>query len=228
MGSNFSLLITAAMLGAFLMSAIWHVLQGQPLSGVMLAWGAFGFFAPLAIPHPAASAILENVELPAIYGTATIQGPDGQRIAFTTHLARLQLYDGTGQFRRGWFAKTSGGLASVGLTTDGKIAVAAVRTRKVEFFNWDGSSAGPPQHFARRGKEASGDYLSPADYLVEGVAFERPVPASNPGLHWNTLLLFPLSHPFIAWLFVVCGLVTGNYPRLKGYLQSARGGRNTS
>jgi hypothetical protein len=136
-------------------------------------------------------------------------------------ISRLQRYDGAGQFERGWFAKTAGGLASVGLTSDNKIAVAAARTRKVEFFNWDGSSAGPPQPFTRRGNRASSDYLSPSDYLVEGVTFERPVPAANPGLRWNAILLFPLSHPFIAWIFVVCGLLTGNYPRLKEYWKTA-------
>jgi hypothetical protein len=96
-------------------------------------------------------------------------------------ISRLQRYDGAGQFERGWFAKTAGGLASVGLTSDNKIAVAAARTRKVEFFNWDGSSAGPPQPFTRRGNRASSDYLSPSDYLVEGVTFERPVPGRQSG-----------------------------------------------
>jgi hypothetical protein len=91
MGSNFSLLLAAAMLGAFLINAAWHIVHGRALSGVILALGAFGFFAPLAIPNPGASALLENVELPAIYGTATIQGADGQRIAFTTHLAPAAL-----------------------------------------------------------------------------------------------------------------------------------------
>lgn len=218
MGSNFAFLITAAMLGAFLIAATRLTFQGKPLSGVMLAAGAVGFFAPLAIlPHPAARALLENVELPAIYGTATIQGPDGQRIAFTTHLARLQLYDGAGRFKRGWFANVAGGWASLGLTSDGKIAVAGARTRKMELFNWDGSSAGPTRPFTRRGKETSGDLLLPAEYLVDGMTFAEPVPTGNPSLHWSTLLLLPLSHPFIAWLLVMCGAAAGNYPRLKDY-----------
>jgi hypothetical protein len=219
MVSNLSLLFAAAMLGAFLISAAWHIFQGRPFSGVMLAWGALGFFTPPAIA-PAASVLLENFELPAIYGTTTIQAPDGRRIAFTTHLARVQLYHRAGQFERGWFAKTAGGLAWVALTTDGKIAVAAVRTRKVEFFFWDGSSAGPPQPFTRRGKETW-----PSDYLVDGVTFDRPVPAANPGLNWNTLLLFPLSHPFIAWLFLACGLITANYPWLEERWRSAWRGK---
>jgi hypothetical protein len=200
-------------------------LSGSTDIGCHACLGSIGLLFALAIPHPAARGLLENVELPTIYGTATIQGPDGQRIAFTTHLARLQLYDGSGRFERGWFAKTAGGSAWVGLTSDGKIAVAAARTRNVEFFNRDGSSAGQPQPFTRREKAASSDYLSPSEYLVEGVTFEKPIPAGNPGLHWNTLLLFPLSHPFIAWLFVAFGLVTGNYPRLKEYWKSAWRGR---
>jgi hypothetical protein len=92
-----------------------------------------------------------------------------------------------------------------------------MRTRRVEFFNWDGSSAGPPKAFTRPLEGFRNNYLSPYEYAVEGVAFQEPVPTGNPSLSWNAIPLFPLSHPLVAWLLVICGLAASNLPRLKEY-----------
>jgi hypothetical protein len=98
---------------------------------------------------------------------------------------------------------------SIGVTTDGKIAVAAARTRRVEFFNSDGSPAGPPKPFTRESKNLMSDYLQPSEYSVEGVTFETPTAAKNPSVRWNTLLLLPLWSPVVAWFLLACAIVAG-------------------
>jgi hypothetical protein len=54
----------------------------------------------------------------------------------------------------------------------------------------------------------SGD-LQPAEYRVEGVAFEPPTVAKNPSVRWNTLLLLPLWSPVVAWFLLACAIVAG-------------------
>ena len=109
----------------------------------------------------AAGTLLQNVELPAFFQTATIVTPDGRRFAATAPLSRVQRYDTAGRFETGWFVDSGGGSLAIGLTTDGKIAVAAARTRRVEIFNADGSPAGAPMPFTKRDKSLMGDYLRP-------------------------------------------------------------------
>ena len=190
-------------LSCFLALAARHVWQGHMFSGVLIALGAVGFFAPI-VPI-AAGDRLRHVELPTFYDTVTIGGPAGRAFALTGYLSRLQRYDLAGQFEAGWFVRSSGGAVAIGVTTDGKIAVAAVRTRHVEFFNPDGSRAGPSKPFTGDFKNLMIGYLQPADYHANEVTFETPTIAKNPSMRWNTLLLFPLWHPFIAWFLLVCG-----------------------
>lgn len=130
------ILFILAGLGFSLAAAARLVWKGKLFSGVLLALGTLGWFAPLLLP--AAGNRLRHVELPAFYETATIVGPSGRTFAFTQHLSRLQRYDLAGRFEAGWFVASAGGKVAIGVTTDGKIAVAAWRPRHVEFFNPDG------------------------------------------------------------------------------------------
>jgi hypothetical protein len=129
MGSTFVVLLVLAMLAVFLGGAAWMASQGNLLPGVLFALGAFGFFGAFLLP--ATGTVLQNVELPAIFETATIVAPDGQFFAVTQPLSRVQRYDSGGRFETGWFVRSGGGRVSIGLTTDGKIAIAAARTRAV-------------------------------------------------------------------------------------------------
>src|SRR5262245_30758760 len=73
-------------LGFFLAAAAWLVWKGHMFSGVLLALGALGWFAPIILP--AAGNRLRHVELPAFNETATIVGPAGRTFALTQHLSR--------------------------------------------------------------------------------------------------------------------------------------------
>ena len=99
-----------------------------------------------------------------------------------------------------------GGTFAIGFTADGQIAVAAARTKRVEFFSPDESLAGPPRQFTCSDGLMNG-VLRPSDCRVEGVAFADPIQVRNPRAHWTTLMLFPLWDPFVAWLLVVSGMV---------------------
>ena len=188
----------------FLAMAAWLLWKGRALSGALLVLGACGWFAPFILP--AAGSRFRHVELPAFFETATIATADGRTFALTQHLSRLQRYDPAGDFELGWFVNSVGGAVSIGVTTDGKIVVAAMRTKRVEFFNPDGSSAEPSRPFTRDPKNWS-DYLQPSEFHVDGVTFETPTVAKNPGIRWNTVLLLPLWSPVVAWALLACGIL---------------------
>jgi hypothetical protein len=226
----FGLLICIAWLAAFLSMAAWLFYRGQVLSGALLALGALGFVA-VPVILTTTGTLLDGVELPAFFHATTILGPDGKRFALTSHLSRVQRYDRCGRFERGWFVNSGGGRVEIGLTTDGKIAVLAWRPRQVEIFNPDGSPAVPPKSFSTLAKVAmrrddlcpSEHHLCPSEYLIEGVALQNPTPADNPKPHWNTVLLFPLSSPLVAWLLM--GLAVFVYHRRgEGRPDAVRGG----
>jgi hypothetical protein len=147
--------------------------------------------------------------------TTSIVGPGGRTFAATIPLARIQRYDSDGRFEAGWFVDSIGGTFAIGLTADWRIAVAAARTKRVEFFN-SGGSSGPPQPFTRFDGFVNGvlrpyncwvDVLRPSNCQVDGVAFADPIQVGHPGAHWATLVLFPLWHPFVVWLLVASGMV---------------------
>jgi hypothetical protein len=210
--ASYGFILLALMLVVFLAMAARLVWKGNLISGVLLGLGAVGWFAPSMLP--AAGNWLRVVELPAFYETATVLGPEGRTFALTQHLKRLQRYDLAGDFEAGWFVDSKGGAVSIGVTTDGKIAVAAARTRRVEFFNPDGSTAGPGRPFTRESKDLMRDYLQPSEYRVEGVTFETPTAAKNPSVRWNTLLLLPLWSPFVAFLLAACGIVANMWSKI--------------
>lgn len=188
----------------FLANAVRLALRGHLLCGALVGLGALGFFGAALLPTT--GVWLRSVELPPFFETSSIVGPEGRTFTATIPLARIQRYDGNGHFETGWFVDSAGGAFSIGMTVDGRIAVAAARTKRVEFFNPDGSSVGPPRPFISSGGLTNG-VLRPSNGWIEGVAIADPIQVRNPGVHWSTLMLFPLWNPFVAWLLVVLGMV---------------------
>src|SRR5215831_18999665 len=198
------LVVPLVFLIVFSAAAVRLASRGHPVCGALIGLGAFGFLgAPLL---PATGTWLRYVELPPFFETTTIVGPGDRTFTATIPLARVQRYDSNGRFEDGWFVDSIGGIFAIGLTEDGRIAVAAARTKRVEFFNPDGSSAGPPQPFTWSGGSMNG-VLRPSNCRVEGVSFADPIQVRHPEAHWTTLVLFPLWNPFVAWLLAVLGML---------------------
>ncbi|QPF84503.1 hypothetical protein IC762_33700 [Bradyrhizobium genosp. L] len=196
-------LIPLFVLIVWLVGAVRLASRGHVLCGVLVGIGILGFVAPLFLPLT--GAWLQQIELPASFETTSILGPGDRTFTATIPTARVQRYI-DGRFETGWFVHSAGGMFSIGLTADGRIAIAAARTKQIEFFNPDGSSAGAPQSCIWSGSHNDG-VLRPSDCWVNGVVFLDPVQTGHPGMHWATLVLFPLWHPFVAWLLAGAGLL---------------------
>lgn len=188
----------------FLAFAVHLASRGDALCGALIGLGALGFFG--AVLLPATGAWLQHVELPPFFETTSIVGPGGRTFAATRPLARIQRYDSDGRFEAGWFVDTGGGPFAIGLTMDGRIAVAAGRTKRVEFFDQDGSSTRPSQPFTCSSGSTDG-VLRPWNCQVDFVALADPHEVGHPGAHWATLVLFPLWDPLVAWLLMVSGIL---------------------
>ncbi|OKO67489.1 hypothetical protein [Bradyrhizobium sp. NAS96.2] len=197
-------LIPLVILIAWLAGAARWAARGYVLSAALMGLGALGFIVPLFLP--ATGTWLQQIELPPFFETTTILGPAGRTFTATIPTERIQRYDSNGRFETGWFVHSAGGMFAIGLTVDGRIAVAAARTKQVEFFNPDGSSAGQPQPCPSFGSVPSG-VLRPSNCPVWGVTFVDPIQTARPGAHWQTLLLLPFWHPFVAWLLAVSGVL---------------------
>lgn len=201
-------LVPIVFLIVFLAGAVRLAFRGQALCGALIGLGTLGFFGAFMLP--ATGTRLRHVELPPFFETTSIVGPGGRTFTATIPLARIPRYDSDGRFESGWFVHSAGGTFAIGLTADGRIAVAAARTKQIEFFNLDGSLAGPPRPFTLitwPGESMNEGMLRPSNCRVEGVVFVDPNQVKNPPAHWATLMLFPLWHPFVAWLLMVLGFV---------------------
>jgi hypothetical protein len=198
----FGLVIVIALSG----TVVWLTYRNHPVCGAFIGLGVLGFFGAALLP--AAGIWLQHVELPPFFETTSIVGSEGKTFTATIPLARIQRYDSNGRFETGWFVNSAGGIFAIGLTRTGQVAVAAARTKQVEFFNPDGSSAGPPRPFIWSGGFTGGrmeGVLQPSDCWVEGVTFVNPIRAEGPKAHWGTLVMFPLWHPFVSWLLFAAG-----------------------
>lgn len=172
---------------------------GHGVAAVLTVLGALGFFGGFLLPN--LGSLLDDVELPAFFFTTTIAGPDHCMVALTGAFGRVQRYDVDGTFRNGWFAHTGGASGSIGLTTEGWIAVASTGTKQIELFHPDGTPAAPPRPFSWTGTQEP-HVLWPSAVKVEGVTLAQPVELANPPLHVLPALLVPFWDPLVAWLMI--------------------------
>ncbi len=175
----------------------------------LIALGMIGFFGAQLLPCGGDS--LAHVEFPAFLQTHTIVLPEGGILTATIPTHRVQRYSSDGRFLNGWFVDAHGGNFGVGLTTDGKAVICTARGRQIFVFELDGRPVGEPQRclVQPRGQPASEvpQILQPHDLYEAQVALQHAIEANPPPNSTAALLLVPLWHPFVAWAFVLIGIL---------------------
>lgn len=199
----FMVLFPLVLLAVWWIGALSVGRSGHVWCAVLLALGSLGFFGPSLLAST--GSLLNHVELPAFFETTAIAGPGATTVTASMPFARIQRYDRDGRFLNGWFAANGGGQFALGVTREGTIALASTRTKEVEFFNSDGSSAAPPRPFTWGGAPMQG-LLWPGRISLAGVVFAQPVQVAGPPPHVLTLLLFPFWHPLFAWVLGAMGM----------------------
>ncbi|MGE0698571.1 MAG: hypothetical protein AB7O57_05700 [Hyphomicrobiaceae bacterium] len=207
-----------ALISMTLLTAFFRLLE--PLSAARLLVGSAGAFGFLIAPDlPAGGASLDRVELPAVVATS-ITARDGARYALIEHMRRVQRYDPTGRFERGWFVDSAGGLAGIGMTREGLVAVASYRRRHVELFDSNGMPVGAPVAIDVHWKGEWSKHLQPGALAAPGLTIAATGHAPPPPTSWRTLALLPLWHPLVAWLMMLVAFA----PSMRGWARRPAAG----
>lgn len=146
------------------------------------------------------------LEFPAISMTTTIRAEDGTIYAAIEHLDRIQAYDREGNFITGWFVDARGGIFLIGVTKQGYVAAASVRSDQVEFFTKVGESAQKPVPIPDDADiDFFGDVMKAKEFAPLGLTLTYSKVVPNPAPPITTLVLFPFINPFMAWAFAGIG-----------------------
>lgn len=175
------------------------------------AMGCFGFFAFLfkLIVPPLGNHALTYIELPAYFRTITIVSPSGAKYSAINDLSRIQKYDADSKFERGWFPSTGTGLFQIGLTRDGKIVAASARPKHVEIFSAEGIGKAELIKVKNFDNISLFEPLGPKNNPIRDLDLIDPVIVKNPNPNIQTIILFPISSPFVGWLFIVAAAFLG-------------------
>lgn len=129
----------------------------------------------------------EAFEWPIFFTSGTVEDSLGRRYVPHTRAGRIQVYDSEGNFLRGWFLNTGGGVFKLHVTEDDELEVFIASGDRHLVFAADGS-------LLREGHYPGESY----DVLPVGPYCEISLTVP-----WY---LFPLTSPVVAWLVVVMGI----------------------
>lgn len=188
------------------------------IAGAMLIIGVVGFFGALLVGVWLARYIPPYVQLPL----SEISGPaldrEGRIYCLSESYSRLQVYDHSGDFLRGWFVDTVGHAASIRLESDDSVHV--YTATGAMHFAYDTSG-----RLLRREKLNHGDtrYDDPSgpstrsgyEYVVRHPSiWPQVVKVGTDGRESvvvrPTLLLWIFAGPLPAWLFLAGAIVVLN------------------
>jgi hypothetical protein len=161
--------------------------------GLLIAIGGFAFFSFAAVSMGGWNV---PFEWPVGRASQIIQLPEGLQVVTHTASGRIQVYDASWNYIRGWPVDAGGGVFKARKTPNGALEVWTTRGGKRFVFATDG-----------RLKEAT-TYPTAAydDFEADGL----------PGLVPTPLPLWIFAHPFAAWAMAAMGmllLITSNPPR---------------
>lgn len=127
----------------------------------------------------------ESTECPAGFVEQFVSTPDGFHVTVLQSFDRIQVYDADWKFVRGWQVDTHNGHFELRLTDEGEIEVFTARGNNHLKFQLDGTLVFEDKYEGR----------FPATGRKESRWIETP------------LLLIPLSHPFLGWLFALSAAI---------------------
>ena len=167
---------------------------GHPLNRSLLVastlvclYGLVAFFAQALGAMGALPFIGPDVEWPVGRQSSVAQTSGGDFVVSLIPCGRVQMYDASGRFERGWFVDASGGDFKLDASTPGKIIVFTARAMRRLVYSSDG-------HLLQKSS-----YSQSFNDIAVNTGVERLFVYPWP--------LWPLSHPFAAWGTMVLGMI---------------------
>jgi hypothetical protein len=174
------------------------VLRGMPpsgtartahfLVGAVFLYGCLGFFGQAAAATGGLWFIPSSLEWPVLKPEASALHSSGDSILGLASSGRVQVYDPSGRFLRGWFVDASGGVFKLQVTASDHVEVFAARGQSRLVYNLQGV-------LLESGTYAPKSY----DDVLTRPSMGRVVRAPWP--------LWPLASPFIAWALFASGML---------------------
>ncbi len=191
----------------------------KTLLRLLLGIGFVGFLAPFLL-LPRLGDGLDWLELPTRLQTSSIRLPDGAVLTASEFAQRLQRYDASGRFEKGWFVPARGGAFGIGVSTGDEIVVCSARGHEAVLFTLDGRPSGtirPCSYGRSPGWSGQAELLGPGKAALAGITLRAPVSVSLPPPSLIQWLLLPLWNPMVAWAMMLLGglLLNWFYPQPK-------------
>jgi hypothetical protein len=156
-------------------------------SGVVACYGVFSFFAQAAAASGGLSFLPSSLEFPVWRPDRAVRDTAGRTIVGLVPSGRIQVYDASGRFERGWFVPASGGDFVIAPPVDGHVTV--LTQRNVLRLVYDESGT-----LLSREARQSGT-------LVRAASAELPSGIAAPIVAW------PLASPALALAVAVAGML---------------------
>lgn len=146
--------------------------------GAVALYGSFAFFVQAAAASGGLSFLPPSLEFPVWRPDRAVRDATGRTIVGLVPSGRIQVYDASGRFERGWFVPASGGDFVIAPPLDGRIAV--LTQRNVLRLVYDQRGTLLSQQARERGA------------IVRGPSAELPSGIAAPVVAW------PLASPPLA------------------------------
>lgn len=121
--------------GSILLFAYKAEFRGERLALLAASIGALSFFTPTLLGAYKPS-FLSQVELPNADPNGIAVDPSGNAYIGSRAFARIQKYDSSGLFQKGWYAPS--GVFALEVTQDNLLRVCALHRRAEYFYNTEG------------------------------------------------------------------------------------------
>lgn len=154
--------------------------------GVVAFYGWFAFFVQAAAATGGLSFLPPSLEFPVWRPDRAVRDAAGRTIVGLP-AGRIQVYDASGRFERGWFVPASGGDFVIAPPVDGRITVLTQRNVLRLVYDERGTLL---SREARKGGA-----------IVRGASAELPSGIAAPIVAW------PLASPILAWCVGFAGML---------------------
>jgi hypothetical protein len=192
-----SIIMIALLALAWVFSTIFVCAENRPMhkkvrwivyaAGVLMLVGAAGFFGSALSAVGALNFLPSSVEWPVGFASNILTMENGDILVPHISSGRIQVYDKDLRFVRGWHVDARGGVFKTRTGENGTIEAVTARGNQKIIFNERGAVVSTEEY------TCSYDAM----FLESGKQLYIPTP----------FYLIAFSHPFIAWIFGIVGIV---------------------
>ncbi len=208
--------------GSLLFSAYKAEFRGERLALLAASIGACSFFAPTLLGAYKPS-FLSQVELPNADPNGIAVDPSGNAYIGSRAFARIQKYDSSGFFQKGWYAPS--GVFALEVTQDNLLRVCALHRRAEYYYNTEGDAVSEGQKNSCNADEYRKVLGRTKHIMASWLAFLRIDMGENrrPLYVFPPLLMVPLWDPHLSLSICFAAIVIAAVMRkIRGWSTTPR------